>query len=251
VSPLLYAVNIGTLATWITVSGASTVAVAIKVHERLPKLNEVKPAEIELAFIEEPMGSAQAAAPETAEISEEDVLQEELPVPEEEVPEVPEMPEIPEVAELEPLPDIPDLPVKPDGEIKPKPQPAVKRTSDQPKQPKRTQTTGRRSGPTGNGSGTGAGTAQGSGSSASGASRWVGLRTGRLNYPSDCKRAGQQGRVKVVFTVDERGYVVNARVIGPCPYPGLNEAALKHVRGFRARPGPRATNSQTIVFQIN
>jgi protein TonB len=251
VHPLLYALNIGTLATWITLSGASTVAVAIKVHERLPKLNEVKPAEIELAFIDEVMGSAPPAAPEDAAVTEEDMPQEELPQPEE-IPELPEMPEIPEVAELEPLPEIPDLPIKADGEVKPKPQPVVKRTSDQPKQATRTKTQVSRSGPAGNGSGQGAGTAKGSGSSETGdASRWVGLRKGRLNYPSAAKRAGEQGRVTVVFTVDERGYVVNARVSKPCSYPQLNEAALAHVRGFKAKAGPRATNSQTVVFQIN
>jgi protein TonB len=250
VHPLLYALNIGTLATWISLSGASTVAVAIKVHERLPKLNEVKPAEIELAFIDQAMGSAPPAAPEDAALTEEDLTQEELPQPEV-IPEVPEMPEIPEVAELEPLPEIPDLPMKADGEIKPKPQPAVKRSADQPKQATRTKTVVRRSGPTGNGSGQGAGTAKGSGDSASGASRWVGMKTGRLNYPPAAKRAGEQGSVTVVFTVDERGYVVNARVSGPCSYPQLNEAALSHVRRFRAKPGPRATNTQVVRFQIN
>lgn len=248
--PILYALNIGTLATWLTVSGASTVAVAIKVHERLPKLLEPKPAEIELSFTEEIMGSAPPAAPEDAALSEENVPQEELPQPEE-IPELPEMPEIPEVAELEPLPEIPDLPMKADGEIKPKPQPAAKRVSDQPKQATRTQTTGRRSGPAGNGSGQGAGTAQGSGDSATGASRWDGLRKGKLNYPSAAKRAGEQGVVTVVFTVDERGYVVNARISNPCQYPSLNEAALSHVRRFKAKPGARATNTQRVVFNIN
>jgi protein TonB len=251
VHPLLYALNIGTLATWITLSGASTVAVAIKVHERLPTLNEVKPAEIELAFIDEVMGSAPPAAPEDAAVTEEDIPQEELPQPEE-IPELPEIPEMPEVAELEPLPEIPDLPVKADGEIKPKPQPVVRRSSDQPKQATRTRTAVSRSGPAGNGSGQGAGTAKGSGSSATGnASRWVGLRKGRLNYPSAAKRAGEQGAVTVVFTVDERGYVVNARISKPCPYAQLNEAALAHVRRFKAKPGPRATNSQIVRFQLN
>ena len=248
--PLLYALNIGTLATWITLSGASSVAVAIKVHERLPKLHEVKPAEIELAFVDEVMGSAPPSAPEDAALTAEDVPQEELPQLEE-IPELPEMPEIPEVAELEPLPEIPDLPIKADGEIKPKPQAAVKRTSDQPKPATRTKTAVSRSGPTGNGSGQGAGTAQGSGSSATGGSRWVGMKKGRLNYPPSCKRAGEQGSVTVVFTVDERGYVVNARVSGPCSYPELNEAALSHVRRFKAKPGPRATNTQVVRFQIN
>lgn len=248
--PLLYALNIGTLATWITLSGASTVAVAIKVHERLPKLNEVKPAEIELAFVEEVIGSAPPAAQEDTAVSEEDVPQEELPQPEE-IPEVPEMPEIPEVADLEPLPEIPDLPTKANGEIKPKPQPVAKRTSDQPKQATRTKAAVSRTGPAGGGSGQGAGTAKGSGGSATGASRWANLKKGRLNYPSACRLAKEQGNVTVVFTVDERGYVVNARVSKASPYPALNEAALAHVRTFRFGPGARASNSQVVRFQLN
>ncbi|WP_052573055.1 energy transducer TonB [Haloferula sp. BvORR071] len=246
--PLLYALNIGTLATWLTVSGASTVAVAIKIHERLPKLNEPKADEIEMAITEEIMGSAPPAAPEDAAVTEE--IQQQEVVPEEIVPEVPEMPEIPEIAEMEPLPDIPDLPATPDGELKPKPQPAAPKKSEQPKQASRTATTNR-GGASGQGTGEGAGTAKGSGNAATGSARWAGLRKVEPNYPSACRRAGQTGSVSVVFTVDERGYVVNARVSAPCPYAELNEAALASVRRYKATPGPRATNTQVVRFKLN
>jgi len=248
-NPLLYALNIGTLATWLTVAGASTVATVIHIHQRLPKLNDGRDEEVVIEIMEEAMGSAPPAAPEDAALSEEDVPQEEV-VPEE-IPEVPEIPEIPEVADLAPLPDVPDLPAKPDGEIKPKPQAATThKTTDKPKQQARATTT-RRSGPSGNGTGTGAGTAQGSGNSPVGADRWAGLRKAKPNYPSSAKSAGQQGRVIVAFTVDERGYVVNAWITGPCSSPALNDAALASVRRFKAKPGPRASTSQTVVFRLN
>jgi protein TonB len=84
-----------------------------------------------------------------------------------------------------------------------------------------------------------------------GSDRWVGLRKSSPNYPSSARRQGQQGKVIVQFTVDERGYVVDAKVISGSPYPALNEEALRTVRRFRAKPGVRATTSQPIIFQLN
>ncbi len=248
---LLYALNVGTLATWLAVSGASTVGVAIKVHGRLPKLlNPSEEVEVATVDLDQQMGSAPPAAPEDA-VPEEVTQPEELP---EEIPDVPLVPEIPEVAEMDPLPDIPDLPPVADGELKPKPQaqPAVTRkTSDQPKPARRT-TAAATGGPSGQGTGQGAGTAQGAGNSQTGASRWAGLYAPKPGYPSASKAAGHQGRVGITFEVDERGYIVNARVSSPCSYPELNDAALAKVRSaWRAKPGPRAQATKTIVFQIN
>lgn len=247
---LLYALNIGTLATWLAVSGASTVAVAIKVHERLPKLlNPSEEVEMAVVDLDQQMGSAPPAAPADA-VPEEISQPEEIP---EEIPEVPVLPEIPEVAEMDPLPDIPDLPPVADGELKPKPQaqPSATRKSDQPKPAKRSATAATGT-PGGQGTGQGAGTAQGAGNSQTGSNRWAGLYAPKPNYPSASKAAGHQGRVGITFEVDERGYIVNARVSSPCAYPELNDEALAKVRSsWRAKPGPRAQATKTIVFQIN
>lgn len=245
--------NIGTLATWLAVSGASTVAVTVKIHERLPKL--VNPAdEVEMAVVdlEEQMGSAPPAAPEDA-VPEEITEPQEVLEPEP-IPEVPEMPEIPEVPDMEPLPEIPDLPPVPDGELKPKaePRPAVTRKSDQPKPAKRNTTAQNRGGETGAGTGSGAGTAQGAGTSQTGANRWAGLYAPKPAYPAASHKAGHEGRVGITFEVDERGFVVSAYVSSPCPYPELNEAALAKVRSsWRAKPGPRQKATKPIVFKIN
>jgi protein TonB len=103
----------------------------------------------------------------------------------------------------------------------------------------------------GRGSGQGNGSARGAGSSAVGSNRWLGLRKASPVYPAAAKRQGQQGRVLVQFTVDERGNVVDARVTGPSPYPLLNQEALRTIRRFKAKPGVRATTSQPIIFQLH
>ena len=250
-SPFLYALNIGTLATWMTVAGASSVACVVKIVERLPELLRDKPGETEVAITPMAMGSAPPAASEDSN----EAVTEEASVPEmPEVPEIPEMPEVPEVADLEPLPDVPDLPqvISPDGFEKRK-APTEAKPASRPKTSTTRSTAGKKStnGQSGRGTGTGNGTAQGSGDSAVGASRWVGGRMPKPNYPSSCRQAGQQGRVVVNFTVDERGYVVSASVASGCAYTALNEEALRTVRRWKFKPGPRASASRPIVFQLN
>jgi protein TonB len=251
-SPILYALNIGTLATWLTVAGASTVACVVQVVDRLPTLNDGVGEDAELFITPQAMGSAPPA--EAPEAAAEDLAAEEMvavtePLPE--LPEMPEMPELPELAEMEPLPEVPDLPAPAVSRPSTQPKPTARPTSGQPKE--RSATTGRLpgSGESGRGTGQGNGTARGSGSSSVGSDRWVGLRKVSPNYPSSARRQGQQGQVIVQFTVDERGYVVDAKVIRSSPFSVLNEEALRTVRRFRAKPGVRATTSQPIIFQLN
>ena len=247
-SSILYALNIGTLATWLTVAGASTVACVVHVVDRLPALNDGAGEDAELFITPQAMGSAPPAEAVEESIAEESVAQPEaLP----ELPEMPEMPELPELAEMEPLPEVPDLPAPAVTRPSTQPKPSARPTSGQPKE--RSATTGRspNSSESGRGTGQGNGTARGSGSSAVGSDRWVGLRKVSPNYPSSARRQGQEGRVIVQFTVDERGYVVDAKVISGSPFSVLNEEALRTVRRFRAKPGVRATTSQPIIFQLN
>lgn len=248
-SSILYALNIGTLATWLTVAGASTVACVVHVVDRLPALNDGAGEEAELFITPQAMGSAPPAeAPEEAA---DDLAAEEMVAVPEALPELPEMPELPELAEMEPLPEVPDLPAPAVTRPATQPKPSARPTTGRPKES--SATTGRKpsSGESGRGTGQGNGTARGSGSSAVGSDRWVGLRKVSPNYPSSARRQGQEGRVIVQFTVDERGYVVDAKVISGSPFSVLNEEALRTVRRFRAKPGVRATTSQPIIFQLN
>ncbi len=253
-SSLLHALNIGTLATWLTVSGASTVACVVHVAERLPELNQGPGDESELFITPQSMGSAPPAEAADAPL-EEAAAEVPVEIPEE-LPELPEMPELPELAEVEPLPDVPDLPDLPVPEPRAQtmPKPSARSTaSSSSSLPKTTSTSGRRSSASesGRGTGQGSGTARGSGSGATGSDRWVGLRKATPNYPSSARRQGQQGTVVVQFTVDERGYVVDAKVLQGSPFSALNEEALRTVRRFRAKPGVRATTSQPIIFRLN
>ncbi len=251
----LYALNIGTLAAWLTVTGASTVAQVIRVPERLPKLKEHEDKDIELLILPMAMGSAPPSSSQDDSTAEDDFSQEAPLEPEEapelpeipELPEVPEAPELPELADLDPLPEIPSLP---DGALKPKPRPATASNSGQPKQQART-TARRTSNASGRGTGTGDGTARGSGNSPVGSDRWAGGRMPKPIYPPSSRRNGEQGRVVVAFTVDERGYVVSARIISPSSHSALNEAALNSVRRWKFRPGPRASASRPIIFRLH
>jgi len=71
------------------------------------------------------------------------------------------------------------------------------------------------------------------------------------NYPSEARRKNEEGRVVVAFSVDERGDVVSARVSNPCPYPLLNDEALRAVRRWKFQPGARASLQRPIIFKLN
>ena len=71
------------------------------------------------------------------------------------------------------------------------------------------------------------------------------------DYPNEARRKNQQGRVVVNFSVDERGDVVSASVTTPCPYPLLNDEALRAVRRWKFQPGERASLQRPIIFKLN
>lgn len=259
-SPIIYALNIGTFATWLTVAGASTVACVIRISDRLPDLISMGElldanvaAEVDLGDMSQ--GSAPPADP-TEQITDEETVPEEQ-VAEAELPEVPEeLPEIPEVEELEPLPEIPDFPepapekpavTKPVATPKPK---VVARNTGKTKE----STPGARkaysNGQSGAGTGTGSGTATGSGSSPMGSARFAGGRFPTPNYPSEARRSGIQGRVVVVFSVDERGNVVSASVRSSSGNSSLDEAALSSVRRAKFAAGGRATATKPVLFRL-
>lgn len=262
-SPFIYALNIGTFAAWLTVSGASTVACVIQVKDRLPELvslGELESFEVssEVNLGDLAQGSAPPADPEQEITEEENAPQEQIA--EAELPEVPEeLPEIPDIAEIEPLPEIPDFPepappkpAVPKADSTPKPRASVvRRTTGLSKE----NTPGARrassNGQSGAGTGSGTGNNAGSGAGSTGEARFAGGRMGKPRYPSEARRNGQQGKVTVFFTVDERGNVVNASIRSGTPYPLLNEEALRCVRTWKFRAGARASATKPIVFRLN
>lgn len=260
-SPFLYALNIGTLATWMTVAGASTVACVVHLSERLPELISIGQLEdfeatSEVNLGDMAKGSAPPADPNQQVTDEENAPLEQIA--QAELPEVPaeEIPEIPEIEEVEELPEIPDFPVAAP------PKPVAPKVDAQPK-PKTLARTGQAkestpgvrrassNGQSGAGTGTGTGNTAGSGSGTTGEARFAGGRMGKPRYPSEARRAGHQGRVLVAFDIDERGNVVSASIRSGCPYALLNDEALRCVRTWKFRPGSRASATRPIVFRLN
>src|SRR5690606_11982859 len=50
------------------------------------------------------------------------------------------------------------------------------------------------------------------------------------DYPRVAVRQGQEGVVRVRFSVGEDGRVLGAEAVGRCPWPLLNDSALRAVR---------------------
>jgi protein TonB len=70
-------------------------------------------------------------------------------------------------------------------------------------------------------------------------------------YPFQAQRQGQQGTVQIRFTVGENGRILDAALAGPCPWPLLNESALKAVRQtWRFTPGKSRLCQVSIHFTL-
>ncbi len=57
-------------------------------------------------------------------------------------------------------------------------------------------------------------------------------------YPSKLKRTGIQGRVTIIFIVDEKGNTGNARVVDS-PHPDFSSSAIAAVSGWKFEPGKK------------
>ena len=248
----LHALNIGTLATWLSVTGAGSIALVVKSREEgldmmeAARVEAAQGPEVDLALEQPAAGSAAPSDPAPPNL-------EPLASPERAIlPELMEaVPELPELAQDQPLPEIPQLPepAKPDPPNEPQSSPSPKPASPARQTPRGSDRPSAAN--SGSGSGRGSGTSSGSGSGSVGAARWAGGRMPAPNYPAEARRKGEQGRVVVLFSVDEQGNVVSASVTGPCPYPALNEEALRAVRRWKFQPGPRASLQRPIVFKLN
>lgn len=245
---ILHALNIGTLATWLSVAGAGTVALVVGTDDRSRgrmDLRTVEEGELSMQVEEQSAGSAPAAE----SLSE---SPEPLPVSPSSTESQLAIPEMPELAESAPLPEIPNLPDPGrTGDMKDPDSKPVPSASSTPRQSARGGGKTASSPQSGSGAGKGGGTSTGTGSGAVGAARWAGGRMPAPSYPPEARRYGQEGRVVVLFSVDEQGNVVSASVTGPCPYPLLNEEAVRAVRRWKFQPGVRASLKRPIIFKLN
>ncbi len=233
---LIHSLNIGTLATWLSVAGFGTVGVVVPVWQAVP----APPVAEETQLVDEEFILGDPGPPESGgETADPDAppIAEALPAP----------PELPPVAEFEPLPEIPDLPpvaAKPAPNLS-KPRSEVARTSS-----------GRSSASSAirSGSPRPAGSvrtgAAGSGGSLSESARLAAGRMPAPSYPVECRRKGQSGTVVVEFTVDSSGRVISAYAKSESPWPLLNHEAVRTVRRWKFPPGGIMKLQRPIVFQL-
>jgi protein TonB len=73
----------------------------------------------------------------------------------------------------------------------------------------------------------------------------------RPYYPPKAQLRGQEGTVRIRFTVEEDGHVSSTELLLPCRWDALNESALSTIRRFwHFKPGPRRVFDVDIRFQL-
>lgn len=244
-NPLLHALNIGTLANWLSVAVFGTVAALVPQWKPIPppvveEETRIIPEDFTLG---ESLSPEPTGEPESGPAADPPVLEEEI---------LPAPPELPEIAEFAPLPEIPDLP-SPVVQAAPAPAPVPPQARPATRPAAAKPTTGKPStGRPATGGRSGAPGAAGSGS-ASGVSDAARLAAGRMpapSYPAAARRAGQTGTVMIEFTVDTNGRVISAYAKSPSPWPLLNEEAVRTVRRWKFPPGGVMKLQRPIVFQL-
>ncbi len=257
---IFHALNIATLATWLSVGGFGTVAIVVPVTlEALHRDDSSKDPykDLESTFLTEDFTTGDlppSQETDTGQTGEAD--QAEIPFAEEET--LPTPPEMPETAEVTPLPEVPDIPPPapaPSKSVAPappklRPTPTT-RSTRQTRSDKPTSATGgslkgsaTSKGTTGNGGSNG-------GSGMSDAKRLAGGRMPPPSYPSAARSRGQSGTVLVEFVVGENGRVISAHAKNASPWPLLNDSAVRCVRTWRFPAGKVTKYVRPIVFKLN
>jgi len=238
---IFHAINIGTLATWLSVTGFGTVAGLIPVwhpETQKPMLLDALPVSQDFILGEDELGNDPPLASPAVSA---DSPVTHLPAP----------PELPALAESEPLPEIPALPA-------PKPAESSAPATITPKPSTRPAVTGKpaasaRSSASSSNSSSSAGSLKTTGSS-SVMSNSARLAAGRMNspsYPSYARRNNQTGTVLVEFTVDAAGRVISAYAKSSSNWPLLDNEAVRTVRSWKFPPGGVMKLQRPIVFRLN
>ena len=236
---LQHLLNIGTLATWLSVAGFGTVAVVMpgRAVSEAPRHQEFETQWIPRDFT---LGGEISPAPEDLSPAASD------PDPADALPAPPDMPD---TAEMEPLPDVPEPP-PPAATARDTPASRPSATVDAVRYSPRQ--TARKSPSTGASSAATSGNGRsGGGSGLSNAARLAAGSMPSPAYPAEARRLGQSGTLVVEFTVDSSGQVISAYAVSPSPWPLLNQEAVRTVRRWRFPPGGGVMKLQRpIVFQL-
>jgi TonB family protein len=240
---VLHLLNIGTLATWLSVAGLGTVAVIAPQWEHaMPELAVIEETQLvdedfSIGDVGPADGGGEISDSAAGEFSE-TIPVEALPAP----------PELQPLADLAPLPEIPALPAAAAKPVETRNASAgptrqvTSRPGSRAANSGSSSRSGGTSGQTGNGS-----------SSGTGISESARLAAGRMpapSYPAECRRKGQSGTVVVEFIVDTSGRVISAYAKSESPWPLLNNEAVRTVRKWKFPPGGIMKLQRPIVFQL-
>lgn len=229
---LTHALNIGTLATWMSVAAFGSVGVMLGRAVHLTPVADVAGVELVHTSLEvESVGVADSMN----EVSDQPASAESI--------ELPAPPEMLPALQSEALPEVPDMPMaevkKVSESIKSTTKPANKSAA----KPQRSSAVAGNPSAANNASASGAATM-------SNAARLAAGRMPAPRYPSEARNKGQAGTVLIEFTVDPSGRVSSAHIASPCPWAVLNEEALRAVRNWKFPPGSVMTFKKPIVFKL-
>ena len=229
---LTHALNIGTLATWMSVAAFGSAGVILGRAVHLPPIADVAGVELMETTLEV---ESVDVADSMNEASDQPALGESI--------ELPAPPEMLPALQSDALPEVPDMPIaevkKVSESIKPAAMPASKPAAKSQ----------RSSAVAGNPSAVRNASANGA-ATMSNAARLAAGRMPAPHYPSEARSKGQAGTVLVEFTVDPSGRVSSAHIASPCPWSVLNEEALRAVRNWKFPPGSVMTFKKPIVFKL-
>lgn len=231
-NPFLHAMNIGTLATWLSVAGFGTVGLLVPHWRSDSPLTKMEA--IQLVLEDFTLGNV---SPETHS----DAAPADSPLETAQTPLQP--PEMPMLAKAAALPEIPDLPT-----------PAAKPAERKPRSESTDRPTAKPN-PFGPTSGRPApfGKSPHGNAANSGMSDSARLAAGHMpppSYPPEARRNRQTGTVLVEFTVDASGHVISAYAKSPSPWPLLDAEAVRAVRRWTFPAGSVMKRQKPIVFQL-
>lgn len=241
---LLHALNIGSLATWLSVAGFGAAGIALPHRHSLPQPPAEEVTEAVIETYDLTLGDP---SPQDAESAEGDGSGPAAPV--EPLPETVPLdtpPELPDLAELSPLPEIPDLPPPP----KPQAKPSASSSRPAASAPRTSTPAPRQNSGGGSGSGKPATGGQSGGTGMSTSARLAAGHMPAPSYPAAARRQGQTGTVVVEFTIDTNGRVISAYAKSRSPWPLLDSEAVRTVRRWKFPPGPVMKLQRPITFQL-
>lgn len=238
-----YALQVGTLAIWLSCFLGAVIGFCVKQEWVLAILPKPKTIALQTSIaLEAPMKQALTeeipSENATEPSSEAAPLAATQPTPAQNLPVIAELspPPMPEMLAMPSLPNVPDLPAPVIRKTATKVAPAVTRSTNKPTGPTASKDNSN------NPPATATPLSFGSGAG----------RQPAPAYPLTARRSNQQGTVIVEFIVGTDGRVLSAWVKSPCPFSTLNNAAVSTIRSrWKFPTGSARRYKIPIVFRLS